>query len=249
MATLQNLLDCANNLEYAKIFEELDNLDLASKSSEYSLLKKEFLHNEIGVFFNDRLKVQIRSAFQSNSNRENKTVTLSPSRKVAFGLISLCSFTLFAFVVNSFGNYTNNTLKVGDVLTSETNSDKQHAVLLIDSTEKRETTPVQPLLTTKNTSNKKLVMPKTSNKEDIENIFDCNQSDINSFKEHLYALVEDAEFDKCFACIKNNQYIDYKRTELKDISETVTYIIAKSPHKLPDARRMTNLLIESIKKK
>lgn len=68
MKTKQELLNMADELKYAELFEELDRMGLNSEA--YNRLKKEFVLGKTDIDFNDRLKTLIGQIFL-NANLEN----------------------------------------------------------------------------------------------------------------------------------------------------------------------------------
>lgn len=68
MKTKQELLDMANELNYAKLFEELDRMGF--KGEIYETLRTEFILGTKDIHWNNRLKTLIGQFFL-NPNLEN----------------------------------------------------------------------------------------------------------------------------------------------------------------------------------
>ncbi len=257
MATLQELLDMVDNLEYDKLFTELHNLGL---DRWFTLLKKEFLLNQMDVHFNERLKVQISSAFQ---NEKDKNTPLFTLKKAALGLGSFCLFTLLAFSANSFFNDNHKKLgtdskssggvysKQTDTLSLAKSTKETQAPVLLASYGEKLTPKVKSLPVQTHTKKTKIEKQNVSINSSGGTNDVCNQSDIGSFKTHLRLLIEAPEgkgFDPCFECIRANQYIDYDKAKFNDVCARVQAIIMYSPDKIDQARSMTALFIGEIKK-
>ena len=67
MKNKEEFLRMADEIDYAELFEELNNLGF--KGEIYETLKVEFLLNKIDIHWNNRLKVCIFSFF--SQNKEN----------------------------------------------------------------------------------------------------------------------------------------------------------------------------------
>ncbi len=72
MKTKQELLQMADELKYAELFEELDTMGL--KGEIYETLRTEFLLNKTDIHWNSRLKTCINEFLKDNSFIKEKSI-------------------------------------------------------------------------------------------------------------------------------------------------------------------------------